>query len=490
MSEIWTQVQNTARSGARQALRLIQPQGSGPQHSHSHDGRLLVIGFVLVMALLLMVGAVGWIIISSQNRSFDRYGAAGQLMTLMDEARLSELTFTRDGSEEAIQSTNRITAEVLALARTLQKDSTYADHSELLVEAIAAMEDYQRLFKSYVTFRKESNRMRAAMVDAAIEASASATDLQLIQEKYIQLDTESVRQFRREAEKIAENTANSYEIVIFVEQALEHEKNFLLTGRIRDIEYIRSVITSLKATIDQLLSRVKDPKSLQLLDEIDQQKDNYLLALEALEKSSVDGTRLALNSAEVLTLDRAAFAMRDAAFALRSNERSVLSSIQDETERVQELMARRLALSEEVHTILMSVSEARQADRDFLLAQSLETREVLAAQVLTQLDTVISRANKIQTLLIEEDEKRAFQNVVPSIRQYRHNFERTVEVSLEAASVGQEMVAAAIRTDRVLKIKQEHRLSQINDAREWAGILGPLGIIFAAGIILMALFMR
>ena len=470
----------------RRIQTFIEPRSS----QDISDGRYLVLGFGFVTFLLLVVGVIGWFIVSGQNRSFDRFSAAGELLELMDDARLAELTFTRDQTNNAVEQTQRITGKVLTQAKQLRNLVSDDDRKDRLAAAITAIERYKKWFSEYVSLRRDSQAAREAMVAAAVKASDSANGLQHIQDKYIRLDTERVRQFRRQVEMISENTANSYEIVIFAEEALEHEKNFLLTRNLRDVELARSSISKLTAIINQLKGRIDDKLSLGLLSKIIRQKDVYLEALQELVSDFNALTRLQLDSPKVLALDRAAFVMRDTAFALRSNERAVLSTIQQKVAEMQELMARRLALSEEVKKILVDVGDARQADRDFLLATADEARRVHADRVLALLDDVINRAKKIQKLLIEDDEKQVFNSVVPSIKRYRTNFAHTVDVALKASKTGRAMVESALKADELLNSAQMSRLNDIADAREWAGILGPMGVLFALGIVLLAVLMR
>ena len=72
----------------------------------------------------------------------------------------------------------------------------------------------------------------------------------------------------------------------------------------------------------------------------------------------------------------AACALRDSAYALRSNEKAVLSNIQLKVADPRELLAPRLALSEEVSEILIDVSNARQSDRIFSMAINDEARKI------------------------------------------------------------------------------------------------------------------
>ncbi|MBT3790588.1 MAG: response regulator [Alphaproteobacteria bacterium] len=454
------------------------------------EGRFLIIGFGTVITLLFLVGVVGWFILSGQSRSFDRFSAEGDLLELMDDARLFELTFTRDETTSSVISARRKTQEAVSKAQVLLKTATDKSRIQRLDEVISAVQKYQNEFSNFVELRQQSKLEREAMVRAAVKASESSAGLQKIQEKYIRLDTEAVRQFRQQVVDISENSANSYEIVIFAEQARENEKNFILSKGFRELELAKSQISKLTETVNELKQRIRNPRSIELLDQIDREKDAYLDALSALGKSVETNENLSLSSKEVVNLDRAAFAMRDTAFALRSNERSVLSQIQRKVADTQELMARRLSLSEEVDQILIGVSDARQSDRDFSLATTDGERKTHADRVNAILADVINRARKIGSLLIENDEKSIFQDVLPSIGNYRSNFNDAIEVTLKASETGRSMVLAALEVDRLLNEAQSSRLADIAEAKAWTKVLVPAGIVFAIGLLFLAFLMR
>lgn len=471
------------------AMNLRRMFATGPAGAIP-EGRFLVIGFGSVIALLFAVGVVGWFILSGQSRSFDRFSATGDLLELMDDARLFELTFTRDETSAAVKSAQRMTQETLDRAIALEKSVQDSARKERLRDVIAAVRKYQAEFANFVELREQSKTARNAMVAAAVEASDSASGLQRIQEKYVRLDSDSVRRLRRQMEDISENSANSYEIVIFAEQARGNEKNFLLSGNLRELELARSEISKLAETVSELKRRIRDPRSIDLLDKIEEEKRAYLEALDVLERAHEANRDLSLDSPEALGLDRAAFAMRDTAFALRSNERSVLSEVQRKVADTQELMARRLALSEDVDQILIGVSDARQVDRDFSLSTTDTERRIYAARVNSHLADVINRSRKIQSLLIETDEKSMFQSVLPSVENYRENFNNAVKVTLKATETGRRMVEEALEADRLLNVAQESRLLDIADARTWADVLVPMGVVFALGLLLAYLMRR
>ncbi len=454
------------------------------------NGKFLTIGFTSVIALLFIVGVIGWGILSGVSRSFDRFSATGDLVATMDDARLFELTFTRDEEPTAAREAQESIQLTIDTASSLQEIVEDPDRKERLEDVVLAAKVYQSEFDKFIDLRSKSADAIESMVVAAVQASQAASGLQRIQEKYTRLDTESVRQFRQQMEDISENAADSYEIVVYAEKSREFEKNFLLSGNYRELELARSEVSNLTNTVNELKLRIRNPRSIQLLDDINTSKDAYLLALSALESNDFDISTITLESAELIDLDHAAFSMRDAAFSLRSNERSVLFEIQRIVADTQELMARRLALSEEVDQIIIGVGDARQTDRDFSLASTEAERNIHAVRVNSLLADVISRSIKIQSLLIEDDEKEIFENVLPSIEQYREDFDSAVDVSLQAAETGRLMVEFALEADRLLNLAQSSRLDDISSARTSAQILAPIGIAFAAGLLLLVFLMR
>ncbi len=455
------------------------------------EGRFLLQGFGSVIILLFAVGVVGWFVLTGQSRSFDLFSDTGDLVELMDDARLYELTFTRDETVSSVAQAQGMTSEILRRLTLLLEDVEDEGRRQRLQNVVDAVEKYQTEFANFVELRGQSKTARAAMVQAAVRASDAAAGLQRIQEKYIRLDTESVRRLRRQMEDISENAANSYEIVIFAELARENEKNYLISRNLPELELARSEISKLTETVEELKQRIRNPRSIALLNKIDSEKRAYLEALSGLARvGQANAGTLPPNSSEAIDLDRAAFAMRDTAFALRSNERAVLGEVQRKVGDTQDLMARRLALSEEVDKILIGVSDARQTDRDFSLANTDGERQIHAARVNSQLEDVINRSHKIQSLLIEDDEKSMFESVIPSIAKYRDNFNNAVTVTLKASQTGRLMVEDALEADRLLNLAQASRLDDIADARAWAGVLLPMGIVFALGLLFLAFLMR
>ncbi|MEH6552414.1 MAG: response regulator [Pseudomonadales bacterium] len=454
------------------------------------NGKLFVVGFGLMIVVLFAVGVGGWLALTGQSETFERFSAAiDDMEDLMYDARLHELIYTRDETVEAANIAGEISQKVINHALALQNivdDDIRRNRMQKLVQAV---EEYRVDFEEFVRLRKETKVAVDAMVAAAIDASTSAESLQKIQEKYVRLDTESVRKLRQQVEEISENTADSYELIIFLDSAREYEKNFLLSKSRRELDQARSQVSKLTEVFHELKARIRDPRSVMLLEQIEREKSAYIEALKGVEKFVANSNNYTLDSDELVLLDRIALTLRNSAYALRSNERSVLKKVQRSVGDKQELLARRLALSEEVNQILIDVSNARQSDRDFSLSVTDEGRGIHAKRVEILLSSVTSRARKTEGLLIEEDEKEAFKAVLPSIISYENNFRNAVSVALEASTTGKEMVVFALEADRLLDISQASRLEDIESSRDLQSVIVPIGFLFAGAIVFLAIVM-
>lgn len=453
------------------------------------NGKLFVIGFGLMIVVLFTVGVGGWLVLTGQSQTFERFSAAGDVENLMYDTRVHELIYTRDETVEAAKITLEISQEVINRALGLQGIVDNEVRQERMHHVVEAVKKYQGAFERFVEFRKETKLAVDAMVTAAIEASSSAESLQKIQEKYVRLDTESVRQLRQQVEEISENAADSYELIIFLDSAREHEKDYLFSKSRRELDQARSQVFKLTEVFHELKSRIRDPRSVKLLEEIEREKAAYLEALKGVESFVATSSDYTLESDQLVLLDRTALTLRNSAYALRSNERSVLKKIQRSVGDKQELLARRLALSEEVNQILIDVSNARQSDRDFSLSVTDEGRGIHAKRVKILLSSVTSRARKTEGLLIEEDEKEAFKTVLPSIISYEKNFYNAVTVAMEASATGKEMVGYALEADRLLDIAQASRLEDIETSRGLQSIFVPIGFLFAGALVFLTIVM-
>ncbi len=452
------------------------------------ESRKIMLGFAVGIVLLVSVGLTGWYSMTSLFKSLERHETAGQLVLLLDRARLYELIFTRDNTQESVDKTKDLIRQELAIIREFHAnnpdDHTQTADLERLVKA------YQKGFEQNVKLTRKSIEARNLMVIAARKASSSAEAIQGLQEKYIEKDKASVKKFRKEMKDIFDNAALSYDLVVRAKNTRNYEKKYLLSRNIRDLELASSEIKRMLQITETLLERIKNSQSLAYLEKIRRSLTQYLPAMDDLKKHHDDNNRLTLSHPSIVKLDRMAFDFTESAQALQRNEKHLFDNIQRSISDLQDLMERRLDLSEEVGDLMKGVSEARQSDRDYALARTPEARNVYEYRVLNFLEASLLKAQKITSMLIEEDEKEVFKMVLPNIKAYYDNFIQVVSITKEADKVAKNMVNAARMTDKLLSSVRETRFNEMQEARGLSTYAAVGGVVFIAAIILLAIIIR
>lgn len=454
----------------------------------AHENKTILIGFGIVVFLLFTTGVIGYTSLSNLYRSVDRYVAAGEMVYLLDNARLHELTFTRDNSPESANQAKDVINKTLFLAKAFQQQNTDRQNQENLIKLVTEVSNYQAGFINFVQLREKSQHARENMVQAAINASIIADELQNTQQKYIDVDTQAVRLYRQNMLDISQNSANSYEVVIQAELARVHERNFLMSRDASEYSLAVNEIRKLYDIIEVLKLRIEDKNSLELLRQMELAYDKYIKALKNLKQQNEGAFNL--DSPEQVQLDNTATNLINTAFALRNNENFVLTRMQRLVSDTQDLMAKRVELNNTVDSILSALTRARQVDRDFALAKSIEAKKAFAISVKGELNSIIVRAKHIESKLIEDDEKQVFVNFIPSINTYLNNFIEVESVTIEAAIVGNEMISSALQADQLLSTTRELRTSDMDSARSMADTLLYIGLIFIITIIILGLVVR
>ena len=452
------------------------------------ENRRIMLGFAIGIILLVGVGVTGWYNMNSLFRAIKGYETAGQLVLLLDRARLYELIFTRDDTQESAEKTKKLIMEELAIIKEFHANRP-EDHAKT-ASLEHLVKTYQDGFNQNVILRRKSVGARKLMVTAARKASSSAEALQSLQEKYIDIDKFSIKEFRKEMEDIFENAALSYELVVLGGITRNHEKDYLLTHSIRDLELASSELKRIQQIVNTLSKRLKNNLSRNYLKKIEDTLSQYNSAIADFEKHHTNNNHLSLSHPKVIHLDRIAFNFTEAALALQRKEKNLFDSIQRSVTDLQDLMERRLDLSEEVGTLMRGISEARQADRDYILAKTAEGANIYEHRVANLLESTLLKAKKIATMLIKDDEKAVFKSVSPNIEAYYKNFLQVVSIKKQSDQVAAKMVNAALTADKVLSTVRQTRHNEMKKARGLSAYVALGGFIFIAAIVLLAFIIR
>ena len=439
------------------------------------ERKKIIFGFIISSTILFIVSLVSWYGISTVFLSVQRSEVAADVEIALDRARLDELTYTRDltdsAAEIAIKQIDKVSKEVVAFHNSSPDDHTDTDAVVKLISL------YKNDFNKNVQLHSDTTEAKRLMVNAARKVASNAEALQGLQEKYINYDKTTLKTYRKKMFDILENASLSYELVIDNEMIQNYEKSFHLFANKRDIEFASSRLKQMQRDIELLASRIKNETSITLLHKIKTLHKEYAKHIENI-----------LNSKK--SKDLISSELTDNLLHLQQNEKSLMSGMKSEVTDLEDLLVRRLELSEDVSYIMRYISDARQADRDYTLVTNHETKEIHSQQVLKLLNSALLKAKQIATMLIEDDEKEVFKSVIPDIKTYLNNFIIVTRIYKEKESVAQGMVETAVKADKLLLKVREVRLSEKNSAIELSKYAALGGLLFILGAIVLAILIK
>jgi signal transduction histidine kinase/FixJ family two-component response regulator/HPt (histidine-containing phosphotransfer) domain-containing protein len=460
---------------------------SNSEYDTQKKSKNIMSGFIVVTIFLFCIGFVTWWSLNNLFTSIDRYAKAGQLLITFDQARLHELTFSRDNSAiEAGKARDKINQSLFLVNDFHDQDLAFSKETAQLVYWI---EQYKKGFESYVVLNKKKNYSRDSMVEAARRASLSAKALQNLQSKYINFDKKSISINRKKMKDITKNASLSYELSLSISVIKNHGKEYLLFRNQSNYEELIVELGKLNSKISSLSSRIKNERSLNLLVLLREAQKKYrqsLLDLLALKNEKVINAEHPI----VLNLSKKYDALTQLSFDLRKNEMLVLARIQQQVMDTEELLIRRLALSEEVTHFSQTISFVRQIDRDFALANTLEVKRTYGEQVKLSLETSLLNIKKIQNMLIEADEKQIFISVYTNVKSYLDNFKTLISVVSELDNIASNMIISAENSGDTLLEIRGRRFELMAEERRLANYMMYSGILFIIAITLLIFLIR
>lgn len=444
-------------------------------------------GFVIIIFLLVGVGLAGAFNLGKLTDAVDRYAKAGKLLIALDNARLSELIYTRDGLDvDASKATTNIET-ALTLVNQFRKDN---DSSLVDIEQLSTVtEQYQKAFASYVLLTKESRQKRKDMVHSAMLANRSAEALTMLQQKYIDFDKLQMREFRLTTDAIMKNARSAYELEIMIESIIIIKKNFLLTHKKRELISLEESLHQISSLTKALTVSVKNKQSLKTLMQLEIQLSKVRELFKKLE-STKDYDSLTINTPLIIDIEKQALLLTEYAFDLRISEQKLLENTFEQSDRSQSLMLRRLDLSEQVNILLANIGIARQLDREFSLSRNQETRYLLLSQFQQLLTLTKAKVKIVSSALIEEDEKVVFDEFLPSIEQYLNDFLTLAKVKEQRLAFRQEMNDSALIANDILFNFRQFRFQEMTDSRGLANKMSIISVLFLLCILSLGYFIR
>lgn len=452
-----------------------------------NNSSMIMYGFFLVIILLIIAGLTASYSLKNIFKGIDRYSAAGELLITLENARLNELLFTRDNNIRDAQKAEREIDKSVILVEEFNH-SNKNDKIDTL-QLVKFVKKYQEDFSVYVSLQYQNDLTRNSMVKSARQVTSSADGLHTFQEKYIDIDKRQLREYKEKLQEISTTSIQAYEISLIAGTTKSLEKDFLLSKDPKNLRYVRSNVARMKQHIEAISDNLTDPISIDALEKIKRTQNQYhdlIMQLQTIE----DKAALSLQHVLIRDLDNVTSTLAELCLDLRVNEKKLLELMQEKISNTQDLMSRRLDLAGEVNLLLKNISDARQYDRDFLIARTPDARELMTNNVLSLLEEAVYRAQRIETILIMEDEKEIFKIVLPNILAYKNNFKKVADSFVESYRIERAINDSASEANEILAALRYERFSDMTESRALANNMIVVGAIFIIGIMLLGFLIR
>lgn len=447
----------------------------------SQQAKYISLGFLLVIALFCFVGLLAGVSINKTYASLERYSLAGQLLLSLDNARLSELTYTRDRQTEVAVQAEEYIDITLDLADDFEGSAATKDFVDSSL--LHSISDYQSLFAEYKRLTQLQEQRLVVMELDAMQATSKTNELQKRLASKVLYKKAAELTNREKMIRVANHDALCYEITIVAQAIHASSVEFLWLGKENDLQQAKENLNKLTQLTTKLSVALQDSFELGLLEDLGKAKDSFSETLKTLgeQRTGQEASRV---------LKEASNQLASSVEALRYRIRQELKLAQANVTDLEQDMSQSLEVGIQATALKQAISLARQADKDFMLARQSVTREKRKEDVLNALDLALYHTDLVQSYLIEENDNATFKGVAPAIRAYKRHFLDVAQVSELQASIASQMVSAATKADDKLDHLRELRFAEVAQFKQLSQYLIYAAIIFTLAILLLGYVIR
>ena len=444
------------------------------------EAKLIIFGFVLVIALLCLVGLFSGVSINKTFNSLERYSLAGKLLLSLDKARLAELTYTRDQQEkEAIQA-ERYISETLQLAKDFEKN---LDSRNLVDESLLSfISDYQRLFGQYRELTEIQKNNLEVMGITAAQATSKTNKLQSILVEKVLMNQSEELDKKNKALLVNELESLTNKAALMTQAAHAYGLAYLLFKTPEDLHKAKLYIKQLRVLTGDISDINKRTQEQSLIDNFAKAQLLYSQTFIALIESESE---------------EASWALRESFTALKESVDKLQSHTNKSSEDVKKTITNLesdMSLSFEAGfwatRLKQAMSQAKEADKNFMLCPNPEEREHKKTEFLNAIEQALANAKKITPYLVSDISKKRFEPIIPAIEVYKTHFLNISETSKQLDHIAKNMIIAATKADEKLAHLRQLRFAEISQFKQVSEYLIYSAVIFIGAILLLTYVMR
>ncbi|MEH0690730.1 response regulator [Vibrio cholerae] len=427
-------------------------------------------GLGLLCITIITISSFAWWITTDLFDTIERYQKTSQIEQLIDDARISELLFTRDLDVEESKNAHLLINYALELIE--ENQHTVFFHSYHVKELNEKVRSFQEDFDDYTLHRLRGEELHKSMVKSARRVSSSTEALQEIQKKYIDHSEETLETLKQEAIQLSDLLMATSDMVNLLKELNNLEYFSSLSQSPLNQHHLFSLESSINNKLELFLQQ-RYPNTEQTILNIKQlANDHFDTVVANIQKGS-----LYLQVSRLNPLQSGLIEMEDLVRQLNLHYKVLKRDNLNRIANAQLELRQRLSLNDETSQLTRLVSDARQLDRDYLMAQHKSEQELLAELVLKAQDDALYKSLLIKNLLKNDDEYQVFTNVTHDLRNYRSQFSRLINVREQATNVSISMVNNIVSVAEILNELKTTRLETVNDKKRSVTLLSVLSFL-------------
>lgn len=429
-------------------------------------------GLGLLCFTIMTISSFAWWISTDLFSTIERYQKTSQIEQLIDDARISELLFTRDLDVKESKNAHLLINYALELIEENQDMLSFHNHH--VEELDEKVRSFQNDFDNYTLHRLKGEELHTNMVKTARKVSSSTEALLQIQKKYINENEEALETLKQKAIQLSDALAATQEMINLFKELNNLEYFSSLSQSPLNQHHLFSLENTINNKLDLLLQhQPQHPQTEQTILNIKQLNNDHFDKVRNL----IQRGALYLDVSQLNPLQSGLIEIESLTHQLSLQYKELRNDNLRHIANAQLELRKRLSLNDETSQLTHLVSDARQLDRDYLMARHKSEQEMLAELVLKAQDDALYKSLLIKNLLKNDDEYQVFNNVTHDLRNYRSQFSRLINVREQATDVGISMVNHIISVAEILNELKRTRLETVNDKKRSVTLLSVLSFL-------------
>lgn len=441
------------------------------------DSKKILVAFVISTLVLFSVAAAGWFNLNKRFLGVEDYALSTQLLTSVDKLRVYELTFSDDNQLPAAEMVFNEANETTKLAQLYAENSQQPKATNLLASYLEDFEAYSEL----LLFSKQT---RERMNARSLSATQALSDMQASHKATILNVSDSVRQLRDQSEAQADIAMKSGWLSTLSANVQNLAKEYLLNETPKAFALVKLELNKVSSLVAQLENEISDIDGTQNLQLVTQSKNRFLTNLVQLQGLPKNADKL--RNSIISQVSRTGIELSRSSTKLSEQQQALLTDLNKKVAQAQSDLSSQLAVGENLLVIQTLLSQSKQYNRDFSLADE-ESQLVIADMVFQLINDMQSTSVAAKELLSRYAPEMKVSAFDEHVEMYESEFISLAEAQSKSHSVQSAMDEHFYALRGMVSSSYLAENENVKDSSSVSFHLGIGGVIFFVIILLMGI---